>query len=515
MTPSLKTLCFNIWKDKYSRKGISSEYKPYFIRYIGIENEEEYPRILKTIYQKSEDCPYSLFYENEIPFTADMDIISYVSGELEDMDTSDLKGQDISLFTDPGMNRIFLESLDETVKLAASQENFFNKSVKDNFIMKLIVWTYQYVRPISKDFKDSDSPKCFYYGNISRHEIYFLMMLYMMTFDVIYINPLKDCDWAEIDTIGLSEMRSDMHISPVKPLNDIISNAEPIEREDSATLQIQEEVGSVLFNGDGLYRPWQFINGTTKPVFVKGTIYDLENNVNEPAKVRQGFSVKGDTVYVPNLVYQIDGTGDRYSELVRKCISSKDAFVSEACGNDLLNGGISQEDRFQLTFCQSSDGQFDAGEIKKLSFYRWTKYRDSLEDFMLNKINEAFRCGIYARAPDQNTKFAITCSILSLSDEVLKFINGFDFTGDIPKLIIFLDGQDSISEEILYVIGYLITVGVDVIIFDPSGLFSSEEVLNPDMMNVIRLEEMRYDLTLDSVKREKKAKGFFARLFDA
>ena len=75
--------------------------------------------------------------------------------------------------------------------------------MRNNFITKLIVWTYTYAKNIKYD--SSINPKCIYYGNIERHEIYFLIMLYKMGYDVIYINPLKEEFWSEIEEDRLSE----------------------------------------------------------------------------------------------------------------------------------------------------------------------------------------------------------------------------------------------------------------------------------------------------------------------
>lgn len=141
---NLRTLCFNIWKNKYERKGIASDYKPVFIRYIGVEDEQEYPKIIKTLYDRSKECEYSVFFDGDIPMQAEFDIINYVGNELKTMDVTNLKSQDITLFDNPQLNGIFLESIDTIVNLAIKQESFSNDSVRNNFILQLIVWTYLY-----------------------------------------------------------------------------------------------------------------------------------------------------------------------------------------------------------------------------------------------------------------------------------------------------------------------------------------------------------------------------------
>lgn len=513
---NLRTLCFNIWKNKYERKGIASDYKPVFIRYIGVEDEQEYPKIIKTLYDRSKECEYSVFFDGDIPMQAEFDIINYVGNELKTMDVTNLKSQDITLFDNPQLNGIFLESIDTIVNLVIKQESFSNDSVRNNFILQLIVWTYLYIRPMSVKFRDDESPKCFYYGDIGRHQTYFLMMLYLMTFDVVYINPLKDGCWEETDTMHLSELHSDMHIMPVTPLKEIVENSEEISQENSITLQLQQEMDNTLFNGSGTFRPWQFTDGYTKAKFIKGTVFDVQSKYPEPAKVRDGFSVNGKTVTVPNLVYQINGAYsdmNEYEKFVRLCISAPNACVkNNGTASAYITGSINEQDRYQLAFCQNSDGTFDIEKVKELPFYPWAKYRDTLEDFMLKKINEALTSGIYNKSLSQQEQFDYICDILCMSEDIIRYIDGFDFTDKIPKIVVFLDGQATMDDKTLYILGYLAVIGMDVIIFSPAGLFSMDSVISKNKFNDVRLDEMRYDCTLDKIKQRGR-KGLFAKIF--
>lgn len=515
MGMSLRTLCLNIWKSKYDRQGISPEYKPVFTRYVGVKDAGEYPDILKTLYEKSKSCPYSVFFDRSIPLQAEFDIITYIGQELKTMDVRDLKSQDIVLFDSPDLNRIFLESLDYVVNLAIMQENFFNDSTRNDFILKLIVWTYSYIRPISLSFRDDFSPKCFYYGDITRHEIYFLMMLHLMTFDVVYLNPLRDDVWKQVDRQPISELVSGQQIMQILPLTDQIKNASGIQEEESVTLQLQREMEDTLLSGSGVYRAWQFRDGYTKPLFIRSTVIDLMNNYCEPSRVRDGFKVSGKVVTIPNYFFQIDGVyndEEEYKKLVQMCISTPNTLVLEDCGRCLLGRDVEDDEKLKLTFCMLSDGTFDITEIKKLPFYPWDKYRDALEDFMLNKINDLFNDCMYKKKLSQEDKFSLICDVLKMNESVIKMADNFDYTDKIPKLVIFLNKEDFIDDRILYLIGYIVTLGFDVVIFSPSGLISIDSVFELKRFNNERLDTMRYDYTLEMAKR-KKVKGFFQKIF--
>ena len=153
MSMSLKNACFDIWKTNRDRQGINSSFKPLFVRYIGVENSNEYNNILKTFVEKCRDCDYAACFDGSIPMQAEFDLISYVGNELKTMNVYNLKNEDIVLFDkDMEWNNIFLQALDYVVNLALKQETFFNESTRNDFILKLIVWTYSYIRCMYSPF---------------------------------------------------------------------------------------------------------------------------------------------------------------------------------------------------------------------------------------------------------------------------------------------------------------------------------------------------------------------------
>lgn len=516
MATSLRMVCFNIWKSKQERQGTRPQYEPVFTRYIGVEDVSEYPDLLKTLYTRSQSCPYSIFFDGTIPMQAEFDIIDYVSRELKSMDVHNLKTQDISLFNDSNMDSVFLEALDKTVNAALDKETFFNESSRNDFIIKLIVWTFSYVRPIVPNLNPNHSPKCFYYGDITRHEIYFLIMLHLMGFDVVYINSLRDENWASIDSEKMSSLVSGSNIVQIKPLKDYLESGTEISEEQSVTLQLQREMEETLFSGSGVYRSWQFREGNTKSLFIRGTVFDLLHSFAEPARVRAGFKTEGKLVTVPNFFFQVDGVygnKEEYYNLINTCITTPNTMVLDDAGAGLIGENVSDEEKLKLTFCKLSDGSYDIQELKKLGYYQWDKYRDSLEDFMLNKINEVLKSGMYKHKFSTNEEFDFVCDILMMDSRIIKMADGFDFTDKVPKLVIFLNKEEFVEDRILYLLGYIVTLGFDVVIFSPSGLISIDSVFEVSRFNNERLDTMQYDLTLEDVKKKPKGKGLFQRLF--
>lgn len=517
MSIGLKNACFSIWKTEAERKGIKSEFKPIFTRFIGVENSNEYNDILKTykikFEQNKDTC---VIFDNEIPLDANFDLINSVKNELAQMDINDIERQDIVLFPDNNINVKFLSALSYTVKLAIKKENFFNDSQRNNFIMKLILWTFTYLTPLN--LNQNKVPKCFYYGNISKHEIYFLILLNKMNFDVLYVNPLKEENWTDIDEDQLSEIHKNNQILQVETFQSRCSQGKEIQYTESVTLQFERELENELFTGTGVYRSWQFRDGTTKSMFVNSSLIDVGTNWNEMAKVRNGFSTSGKTVNVPYFFHVVDGEYRDYNEycsFVNKLVKADNVLF-------LLNGDMGQsgiydeQNKYQLMFCMLSNGLLDIEEVKKLEFYKYKKYKPEVQNLILNKINETIDDNnLFSFKYTKDNVLDICMTLLSLDERFIRLIDSFDFTEYIPKLVIFIENDKELDNKVLYATAFLSKIGFDIIILNPSGLFNPSNVINPDRYNSDRLDVVKYDRTFDSLKLKDSngKKGFFNRLF--
>ena len=59
------------------------------------------------------------------------------------------------------------------------------------------------------------------------------------------------------------------------------------------------------------------------------------------------------------------------------------------------------------------------------------------------------------------------------------------------------------------ILGYFHTIGIDVVIFNPSGLFNINNVVNESIVNEFRLDIMKYDSKYKELINMKQ--GIFSR----
>ena len=329
MSISLRNLTIYMFRTIYERSDKYNKLKPYFYRFIGTDNSLKYNDYIKTLESKcNEEKDKCIIFDGSIPLSGEMELIQYIFNELASMDIYKMTSQEIVIFNNSETNFKFLNALEYIISIACKKENFLNENVRNNFITKLIVWAYTYAKNIQYD--DSINPKCIYYGNIQRHEIYFLILLYEMGYDVIYINPLKEEFWDEIDSDGLSECIKEMEILSIESFRERANKGEVINNFETITKQIQRDIENELFLNTGVFKPWQFRSGYTKSVLLDTILEDIYIYWNEPCKLRSGFKVEGNTVRVPCFFKKINGIYNdelEYQKLVKYCTSSSNTLV--------------------------------------------------------------------------------------------------------------------------------------------------------------------------------------------
>lgn len=178
----------------------------------------------------------------------------------------------------------------------------------------------------------------------------------------------------------------------------------------------------------------------------------------------------------------------------------------------MISTNLQADQILQLVFCRVGNGIYDINELQKLPFYKWRGYNSHVEKKLCNSINRTLADSIFQSTLSESEEFNFIGDILSISEDIIKLLDNYDYADKIPKVVIFLENEDFVSERIIRILCYIFELGFDVVIFNPSGLKSISSVVNRSAFSQFRYDKMTYDMTLEQVKR-KKAKGFFRSLF--
>ena len=163
----------------------------------------------------------------------------------------------------------------------------------------------------------------------------------------------------------------------------------------------------------------------------------------------------------------------------------------------------------------AGDGTCILDKIKSCSFYTLNRYKPEVQNLILNKINECLLDDTLFKVNlGKEERLEFIMLILHLHKNIIRFIDNFDYPNQVPKLVFFLEREDIIRDEMLYIAGFLSKVGFDIVIFDPSGMFNLGTVLNDAMVNTVRLDKVNYTRVYDDVLKSPTNKvGFIKKLF--
>lgn len=194
----------SVWNQDRCSK-VSSLKRVIFTRYIGIQKDEQNHialltqldcemRNLNVGYLRLEDGLYNGFSHNEIQ---NMEQIWDEYLKLE----SENPGDASQLYELTMGYRIKENTLEWTKKVLFKEimtlfdQNNENKgdSARKNFAIKFLIWMDLYLKELFDEYFNINCiPKVLYYGDIKKHEQYFLLFLSKMGCDVLYLNPKED-----------------------------------------------------------------------------------------------------------------------------------------------------------------------------------------------------------------------------------------------------------------------------------------------------------------------------------
>lgn len=466
-----------------------------------------------------------------------MALIDTILQELTKMRIGNYANEDINLTASDPLNKKIRQALDEVIALAINKERFSNETIQNNFIAKLMIWCNLYTDGL--DFNDGELPKCLFYGPIKRHEVYFLMLLARIGIDVIYFNPTNDATLDDIDGNGMCQKIILGATSPVLiPYTERIQKGVVVEKVTTYAKKATNELEQTLYNDTGIYKPWQFSDGTTRPIFMDSVIEDTLTYWDEPAKLRPGFKTNGKIVHTPTFFTKISGVYrdvNEYYELIQKLKGAKKYAFYESPHLTAVGFGQSrtiqyhnmptqmttqnlsnfnQQDLYSLAFCLNPDQTIKRDAVMQHVLYKkMLTLRVELQEFILSKLEETFsssNLSFFNFPITDKERVRLMAATFTAEDRLLNLIEGYDFPADVPKVIMYVNSRDTFNQDDAMLLGLLRMMGLDVLLLSPNGANNIELVISEKFINQIKLDEFVYDLPL---KSPVKKGSFFSKLF--
>jgi len=178
----------------------------------------------------------------------------------------------------------------------------------------------------------------------------------------------------------------------------------------------------------------------------------------------------------------------------------------------LTNKTYSNEEMYSLAFVMNGDEVSYEG-IKAHKLYRLNKINIDVQNFMIRKINDFIKK--YKDKVEMKDLLNVIATIITMEDEYAKLIECFDFPFKVPKLVVYISDRSNFDKRNGLFLNYLNSIGLDILIYSPTGSVSIEEHMYGEPLSVITLDEMNFDIEyekLNAIKIKEKV-NLFKKIF--
>lgn len=483
-------------------------YKNIFKTYIGIEEPEIFDLMLYEINSKLKNKSNVLFLEDSLKISTDFELIESIKNDYEKVKESNFKYSNLKLVNNVVLNSIVLENLDKLLNLIDKEIHH----TKMNFATKFMLWIKEYLKDI--DFNNNELCKCIYYGDIKKHESYFLMFLNMCGFDVVYINPcgngvikniLNYCnnfDIYEFNTV-VEKMSFDDRVK-----SGGILKQGSINKATTVTALAQKQIQSELYNDTGMIiDSWQLQDLELQTITLNTTFDELLIYYNQALNFRPYYKSEDGIIEAPVFFSKIVGVHENeweYYDFLTKIKDNENSLFLKYDGSDsVLRDKEFTKSDFKLMYSIESEDKINRDTTVNKKEFSISVFDTELQNKILDSVEQVFKSKCFLEALEDSDKVQILHFALNLNKKVLFLLENFAYGRINPKLVLFMEERVSMSKEFCAILLILNRLGLDILLVTPVGSKDIEKIVDTDVINIHRLSRIieSFDLNSSTLKK--------------
>ena len=348
------------------------------------------------------------------------------------------------------------------------------------------------------------------YGGLSESQALFFDMLSQMPVDVICISPDKQTMRRRPGMVT-----QELPHTLAEPLP--FPQTEPKGRLSTVAYHAERELDSLLYEDSGLFRHRQYTR--SRPVTLKTTFDEVSILWKEEAKYRPGFEAQAGLVVVPNIFARIcgvkDGDSAAYFDQIGQMMTEHTLFYPKVPLEREQTPNPWKEHVHKFY----KHGKIIPETIKKDKAYLYDYLSQDTQDYLLEKLQQLLDIH-WIQSESMGVEYAIMATVLNLDKQTLRLIQQFDFTKDIPKLLIFDADESLLSlEECIYIL-FLNLLGFDIAVFTPTGYRNIDKYISREAFEEYQIGPYQFQLSLPHFIKNRapgqalgQGKGFFKNMF--
>lgn len=503
---------FDVIRTNVSARGTDERfYYNCLIRISGVEDKLTYQNELYQLQLELKNCKRRIVIVNgeiAVPTMEEIDSIrrnnyQNINQLIMDLSTniSSQGNQELQRI----MKKAFVDILMRENKMTST-----NISRLTNKAVYLLCWLKRYQHQLFANWKKPEISCFFYMGGCKNdNEAMFCRFLALLPVDVVIFNP----------NLNKRCCLNDEWLYEVQYENSLAVEKYPEEnsglRIGTGAYHAERELDELMYHDSGLYRNQQYQKANA---VVLQTMYEeIPILWKTELKYRTNFSTVGDVVNIPVIFSKVSGVKNAdtvmYWRQIRELIDS-DTTVIKTVPN-ITSTSINLVKPYATEFFRN--GKLQRSKIKSHKSYQYGNLRDSMQDYLLDKMQQLIERRLIKGTFENGTEYTIVSTALNLDSNILRMIQKFDFTKKNPKLIYIITGEKKISLEDTIQAAFLNMVGFDIVFFVPTGYQCIEGYFKEKIIEEHQLGEYMFDLSipsLDSITSEARlgwCKNIFKR----
>lgn len=396
---------------------------------------------------------------------------------------------------DASLHRYIRESYIEVLnQFAAKHDGGLKHPDFRRVIMDLTKWVWNHINDLLKKMDDVLVPCIIWYGEATKSEQYFLFLTKLLGIDLLIFHPNGGDIFQEFDPEKTLMVVQDF---PVKKQPRPFPKSKPV-RKATVAYQASKEIDRILHSEETpIFKPWQYRSHLPVSITLKTTYDELFLMSKERAFIRPGFYIEGNEIYIPSVFAKISGVSENRRNYWERVEQLKEGELSLFIRYFPFTNSIKANHKYHYDHALNPDGTLDPEKMIKSVWWRLNQLPTGVQLAIAAGISRV--CAQPKLLPEghesvEDVKQFLFTQLTALPKSVVTLFMKFDYPQQVPRVILYNSGATGgISRSDAALLLLLNEIGIDILLFNPSGLRDLELYIDEHVYDIHLLEQFEFE----------------------
>ena len=408
-----------------------------------------------------------------------------------------LEGENVLLKSPiPSIHRKIRESLIKVLQHFANieEDSLKNKELR-RVLVDLVKWSKNHLARALEEYQNIDNmPRFLWFGNATKSQVYFVYYLITLGCDVILVHPNGQ------DILDSLRLDKELFFEHNYPQTREPESFPEEKRRRTATVayRASREIESILnHEGSNLYKPWQFRDYLPHAITLKTTYDEIFLLEKEPAMIRPNFEVESGEVRIPAIFAKIMGVSKNRKEYWDRLHKMADKDTTLLIKGFPFTRAIISDYRYHYRGALRN-GKLDPDLMLSAHYWTYGNLPLGLQRGIaaaISRLCSNLPLKKVGNETDEEVAVFLFAQSLLIPDNLLKLLQKFDYSQEIPSIILFkTEINGSFTREDAAILLLMNTIGLDIIIYNPAGHLDVENYIDESLFDTHWLEDIVFEL---------------------